>query len=186
MPSVYESNREFSDRFLPEILQIVKDCIPPYIIASPDDDRYRATDLISVKAGPTRIAARVRRAEDYMKFKDQFTIRSRREFGETELSKIVAGWGDYFIYGFGPSDGGRLCRWTLCRLDIFRAWFKKKHEELGLPPGPEMSNGDGTYFRWYRWKDIATEHPDFVVATFPQPPPPIIQLSLFGPPARRG
>jgi len=179
MPSVYESNREFSDRFLPEILQIVKDCIPPYIIASPDDDRYRATDLISVKAGPIRIAARVRRAEEYEStYKHQFTIRSRRDDGgETELAKIGSGWGDYFIYGFGPSGGDKLCRWTLCRLDVFRAWHRKQWLTLGRTPGPEISNGDGTYFRWYRWDDILSGHPDFVVAAFPRR---IIQTSLFG------
>lgn len=98
----YREDRSWSDQFIPSIKQIVG----PYLLvpASFELDAKEATDLLVFKARDIRIAARMRSAEYAERYPFDFTLRSSRDSGsETELSKIVAGWGDWLFYGF---DGG--------------------------------------------------------------------------------
>lgn len=126
-----------------------------------EEDTQRATDLIVLKLDPIRVACRVRRSEFMGRYPDEFTVRANRPNGhETELAKIVAGWGDYMIYGFaGPPP--MLAAWALLDLRVFRTWWSRQLW-LGRHPGIEKPNRDGSSaFRAFTIGDLPDK---FVVA----------------------
>jgi hypothetical protein len=154
----WEDSKAWSDRFLPEIKMI----LGRRFISEPavEEDALRNTDLIVFKMEAIRIACRIRKPEYYEKYGDQFTIRSERPSGmETELAKIVRGWGDYFFYGFGGKR--RLADWRIGDLDVFRLWFHLETVRLGREPGVLQKNRDGSSdFRGFRWDELPK---DFVI-----------------------
>ncbi|MEM9432221.1 MAG: hypothetical protein AAGA32_22595, partial [Pseudomonadota bacterium] len=118
--NVYDTNRAWSDRYLPTI----KQTIGRYLLeTSPDPlDWHQATDLIMLDARDMRIAARIRRHGYAARFPYDFTIRSRLPSGaETELAKIVDGKGDWLFYGHASASGTGLDAWWLIDLRAFRA-----------------------------------------------------------------
>lgn len=117
----WKLDKKWSDKFLPEI----KSILGLYLIgeAEKEDDCYRNTDLIVLKMEAVRISCRIRRYE-YLKYKDEFTIRSKRDSGkETELSKIIQGFGDFFFYGFANSEETKIEKWTIINLNRFRLYY---------------------------------------------------------------
>lgn len=139
----YRSNRQWSDQFLPQIISLFTP--RKIVVASDEQDMHEATDLVFVDDG-TRMAVRMRRAENAKRFPDQPTIRSLIPSGtETELSKILRGYGDLLFYGHDNGRGG-LGLWRLIDLRVFRkAWC--------LSPRPfvwgERTNNDGTQFIFF-------------------------------------
>jgi hypothetical protein len=87
--------------FVPEVMGIIG---PRLLKPAPwRVDARQAGDLIVVRTGDNHtIAMRLRRpGRFYFRiFWDEITIRSHRKSGaETELSKIIKGFGDWFFYG---------------------------------------------------------------------------------------
>lgn len=179
MPDDWRADKVFSDQFLPEIKQI----LGLHLIAeSPiEEDQKRNTDLIVLRLDAIRIGCRVRRTKgkpftdardgyerqrDYLKeYGDEFTIRLSRPSGnETELAKIISGWGDYFFYGFGDEESGTLARWGLGDLRVFRRWFAGYMARNGGKwPGVTKRNRDGSSeLRAFKWRDPPSS---FVVAS---------------------
>ncbi|HCQ59815.1 MAG TPA: hypothetical protein DIU10_18235 [Sulfitobacter sp.] len=116
----YTNNRNWSDRFLPEIKQL----IGGYLLETAADpfDHIQATDLMMLDARDMRVAARVRRPGYAQRYPYQFTIRSAVASGaQTELSKIVNGNGDWMFYGHSNADQTGLEAWWLIDLRAFRA-----------------------------------------------------------------
>lgn len=146
--SGYREDRQWSDKFIPQIKSIVG----PLLLepASFKLDAKEATDLIVFRARDMRIAARIRNHEYLKKYSHQFTIRSRRDSGaETELSKIVNGWGDWFFYGFSDREERTIVQWILIDLDHFRATLiRNSMNDVKIICG-DGSNGDGTHFKWF-------------------------------------
>lgn len=127
-------------------------------------DTTQATDLIVLTLKPFSVACRVRRNEYLERYKNEFTIRSKLESGtETELSKIVNGFGDYMFYGFASKVHGKLAEWYLINLDSFRAAMIRRNS-LNIIKG-KKSNNDGTYFCWFK------------IDSFPANPPLLIARS---------
>ena len=138
----WQDDKRWSDKFIPQI----KSILGGYLIgeASQEEDTLRNTDLVVLQMEAKRIGCRVRRhqfAEDYS---DEFTIRAGRPSGnETELSKVVSGWGDYFFYGFADTSESRLAAWLLGDLYVFRYWFNRYlAEHRGRAPGRRICNHD--------------------------------------------
>ena len=78
-------------------------------------------------------ACQIRRASNYEKYKNEFTIRSKRPSGnKTELRKIIEGWGDYFFYGFSNKDETALHSWFIGDLSVFRVWFVSELYKKGI------------------------------------------------------
>ncbi|MCA1572507.1 MAG: hypothetical protein LC798_19845 [Chloroflexi bacterium] len=131
-----------------------------------EEDAHRNTDLIvlSVPSG-LRVACRVRQAHYLLKWPDEFTIRCSRGSGvETELSKLLAGWGDYILYGFADdaSPRPRLKAWVLGDLSVFRSWYSAYVDTHGREPCRVRRNGDGSSdFLACRIDELP---PEFVVA----------------------
>lgn len=164
----YAPDREWADRFIPKVKQIVG----PHLLgeAANEIDVSQATDLMILTARDMRIAARVRRYGFAQKYLYEFTIRSRRENGaKTELAKIVDGWGDWFFYGHADICEVFIEYWWLIDLHSFRAaLIRNSMNGTGLISG-DKKNGDGTFFKW------------FDLRSFPEEPPILISSSQILP-----
>jgi hypothetical protein len=134
--------------------------------ASAEEDMRHNTDLIVLRLDPLRVAFRARKDRYRSSYGGEFTIRSSRPSGsETELAKVIAGWGDYILYGFGRDDAAYMSAWMLGDLRVFRLWSSRETVRLsGKPPGSEQHNPDGTRFRAFKTADLPTE---FVCASHP-------------------
>lgn len=160
MTATWQDDKRWSDRFIPEIKRILGE----HLIgeSTEEEDGRHNTDLIVLKLEAVRIACRIRRHEYFDRYPDEFTIRSGRPSGvETELTKVVAGWGDYFFYGFSDEREVGLRAWSLCDLKVFRLWFNrclysKKHE------WQERANGDNSS-TFHAFK-LSALPPGFIVA----------------------
>lgn len=141
----WTDDKQWADRFMPEIKQI----LGLYLIgeATRDDDALRCTDLIVLKMDSVRIAVRMRKNKYLKEYGDEFTIRkSRPSKNESELSKIISGWGDYFFYGFCDEEETRIVRWKLIDLRKFRKWFSVQLWRLPerTMPGDIKNNNDNS------------------------------------------
>ena len=122
----WETNKKWSDKFLPNI----KPILGTHFIAEPpiEEDQDHNTDLMVLKMDSIRFGCRIRRYKYYNNemYRNQFTIRSNLPSGgKTELNKIIAGWGDYFFYGFANEKEDDLIGWIIGDLKIFRIWFNR-------------------------------------------------------------
>lgn len=162
--SAYQKDRAWSDRFIPQI----KTIIGPLLLEPSDlqRDAIEATDLMVLVARDMRIAARVRRHGFADRYPWEFTIRARRDSGaETELSKIVNGWGDWLFYGHADEGDGYVDRWMLVDLHAFRAGLIREAMNGTTIRCGTKPNGDGTYFKW------------FDALSFPSRPPLLVATS---------
>ena len=140
----WKTDKRWSDRFLPEIKAI----IGTHLITEPpfEEDAERNTDLMVLRLDAIRIVCRVRKFKFSDTYPDEFTIRTVRPSGaQTELGKIIEGWGDYFFYGFADAQESGLFSWALCDLKVFRSWFSRELvRNKGKMPGQQRSNHDGS------------------------------------------
>jgi len=153
----WKEDKRWSDRFIPEIKAI----IGQHLIreAYTQEDQLENTDLICLTLASIRIACRIRRYQFYHAYPDDFTIRSGRPGNTTtELAKILAGWGDYFFYGFANEAEDGLQAWLLGRLDVFREWYPWA-ESNGQYCGELRINGD--YSSCFKAFDLTIVHSDF-------------------------
>ena len=155
----YEQDRRWSDKFIPAIRMIVG---PRLVSITPDEiDCKQAADLMVFTARDMKIAARVRRPGFADRYPYQFTIRARRDSGaDTELSKIVNGWGDWLFYGHSDDEEKHFALWWLIDLHALRAALIRDRSNLKYGDKP---NGDGTYFKWFDLRSFP-EHPSILVA----------------------
>lgn len=159
----WQSDKRWSDAYLPHIKRILGE----HLIGEPprEEDEQRNTDLMVLRMDAVRIACRVRRSQYLDRYGDGFTIRASRPGGtKTEITKIIEGWGDYFLYGFASKSDDTLARWTLADLRVFRLWFSRELvRRRGETPGRPKSNHDrSSDFLAFTWAELPTE---FVVAT---------------------
>lgn len=128
--TLYDIDRRWSDRFIPEIQQKVG---PMLLVASPFEiDAKEASDLIVLKARDMRIAARVRRPGYAEKYRYQFTVRSRRNNGaKTEMRKLIEGFADWMFYGHSDAEEKRLAEWMLIDLNVWRSHLLERSYSSG-------------------------------------------------------
>jgi hypothetical protein len=167
MSAGWESDKSWSDQFLPELKRILGEHLigePPVV-----EDQKRNTDLIVLHMDAVRIAARVRNFYALERWPNEFTIRAGRPSGaKTELAKIIEGWGDYLIYAFVAQDNSRLAAWHLLDLSGFRLWHSRyMATHKGSQPGKPQKNTDGSSdFRAFSLYELP---PDLIVARKTQP-----------------
>ncbi len=140
MANGWERDKQWSDRFIPEI----KGILGQYLIGeAKEEDQERNTDLIVLKMEVVRIACRIRQFKYLERYGNEFTVRSKRPGGtKTELTKIIEGWGDYLFYGFSDELEKNLFKWTLIDLKRFRLWFNREIIRTKNIPGIEQKNID--------------------------------------------
>ena len=163
--ATYSENRKYADTFIPQIKRIVGP-----LLLEPTDvilDTREATDLIVFHARDMRIAARVRRHGYFEKYGHQFTIRARLDNGmETELSKIVNGWGDWLFYGHSDPSSTYIKQWMVVDLHSFRAALIRNSMNGARIKIEERANGDGTFFKAFDVKTFPV-HPPILVTACP-------------------
>jgi len=138
----YKENRAWSDRYLPTVKRIVG---PLLLGAAPvEEDCFRATDLMILAARDLRIACRVRRPGYADRYPYDFTVRCQIESGaETEMTKLVNGFGDWFFYGHAAEECLGIDRYMIVDLAAWRAHLiRRGWGDLAR----KSSNGDGTHF----------------------------------------
>lgn len=162
----WQNDKGWSDQFMPDI----KAVLGQHLLgeASMDEDAKHATDLVVLQMKNVRIAVRMRRRRyaENPKYIEQFTIRTERRSGaETELAKIVAGWGDYMLYGFEGKEESRLGVWHLIDLKKFRLGYMRLLSRCkpGEFPGDLIRNVDGGSSGCAFWYDEFS--PSLVVAS---------------------
>ena len=160
--SSYAHNREWSDKFIPAIKMIVG---PLLMSVTPEEiDCEQAADLMVFTARDMKIAARVRRPGFADRYPYEFTIRAKLDSGaETELSKIVNGWGDWLFYGHDAGNGV-LGLWWLIDLHTFRAALIRQATNGTRVKAGDKANGDGTYFKWFDLRSFPV-HPPILIAS---------------------
>ena len=160
MASGWRQSKAWSDRFLPELRAMCG----LLFIAEPADvaeDQRHATDLIVLNVDKIRIGARVRQHRYLAPYPNDFTIRRNRPSGkDSELGKILAGWGDYLFYAFACEHDCVLTSWRVVDLKVFRQWFFT--EQFRLPerslPGKHYKNADGSStFQVFNVKKLPSE-----------------------------
>lgn len=154
----YHEDRLWSDQFIPEIRQLVG---PHLLMPSPFEvDTKQAADLIVLRARDMTIACRIRRQGYVEKYRYDFTIRSERDSGaDTELRKIVDGWGDWMFYGHDDGENpGRIRPWYLIDLHVWRAEMIRNRRRYKLR---QIPNGDGTHFVPF---DVRKFPPELLIA----------------------
>lgn len=154
----YKTDRQWSDKFIPSLKRIIADLlIRP---ANDIEDMQHNTDLIVFRIDPVRVACRVRRYQYLQKYGDEFTIRAGRPNGtETELSKLISGYGDYFVYAFANELENDLSAWSIIDLRVFRLWYNRQLVlNKGVLPGQKQQNGDASsFFFAFRTSSLPTE-----------------------------
>jgi len=161
----WQENKQWSDKFLPKIKMICG----LYLTGEPpiEEDMERNTDLIVLNMTPLRIACRIRHFSYFEKYQDDFTIRTLVPSGRnSELTKIIEGYGDYSFYGFSNQKETDLYAWKLCKVSVFRLWFMRKLFMRKLAKGEKdfytkHKNTDGSSeFYSFKWKDLP---PEFII-----------------------
>jgi len=161
---IWKVQKKWSDRFLPEIKQILLEHLAKIAridIAPFEEDAERNTDLIVLRLDGIRIACRVRKFVYFADYGGEFTIRSRTASGnKTELDKIKEGWGDYLFYGWADQTETKLYGWTLGSLEALRLHMDECFEKNTCPWASQRDNWyDGTAFVAFRYEDV----PDYLV-----------------------
>lgn len=109
----------WSDGFLPQVRRILGNYALYLVdlqIASHQQDVSQATDMLIIVRGQKSVAVRLRRAN--YGYRD-LTVRAYRSSGaETELSKILAGHGDFYLYGW--TSGREIAEYMLIDLQQVR------------------------------------------------------------------
>ncbi len=166
MSHTFKDDMNWSLRFVPLIKLLLADVLTT--VAPFDVDTLEATDFLTLENAKTRIACRVRRWNRYaLQNSKEFTIRAYRLCGtssgtETELQKILSGWGDYILYAVSDRSGQDFFSWFLGDLNVFRdywTWYEKRYK---FPPGILKRTKDRkTAFYVVKLKDLPGQ---FVIA----------------------
>lgn len=146
--SSWKSDKSWSDQFIPEVKSILgRELI---MTATWKQDALEGSDLTVLALDAMRVAVRIRRWSYIQFYGDQFTIRSGRPSeNETELAKIMSGWGNYLFYGFSDAqECNPLARWFLGDLNHFRLTLWR--EKGLLTDRFKHVNGDGSSW-FYSW-----------------------------------
>lgn len=143
MPTWIESKR-WADQFTPHIKAILGQVFIEE--ATVEADRTENTDLVLVMAGK-RVAVRIRDLAERAAYnrRNEWTVRLRRPSETpTELAKLMDGFGDYFLYGWGDPAVHRVVAWTVFDLAKVRSWlfaYVMAHHAL---PGKQQDTKDGS------------------------------------------
>jgi hypothetical protein len=159
MASIWKEQKQWSDRFLPEIKQILSEHLAKIVridIAPFGEDVERNTDLIVLRLDGVRVACRVRKFLYFDSYGGEFTVRNKTASGnKTELDKIREGWGDYLFYGWANQAETKLYGWTLGDLEVLRSYMNECFSKSKYPWAAQRDNWyDGTGFVAFRYEDV--------------------------------
>jgi hypothetical protein len=144
MPESWQESHAWADRFTPHVKQLLGlACIQ---VAALDEDRQHNTDLM-FEVGYLRFPVRIRRIEHRLAFnrRNEVTFRFQRRSGmQTEFAKLLCGWGDCFLYGWGDDVTGQIRAYTVLDLHQFRYWYTEAICQDARRPGQIQEDRDGS------------------------------------------
>lgn len=143
MGTNWQADKKESDRYIPHI----KSLLGGFLIGEPpvEEDQERNTDLMVLKMEAVRVGCRIRTLDYLNRYPDDITIRMSRPSGnQTEMAKIIEGWGQYFFYGFGNPANDLVEAWTLIDLNKFRLHIATCLKRTSSLPGNRLTNHDGS------------------------------------------
>jgi len=156
----YQSNREWSDKYLGQI----KTIIGPHLLeeSSFEIDTQQATDLVMINGKTKDIACRVRKPGYFDKYKYEFTIRSSNKYGNnTEFLKIIKGFADWAFYGH-VDNSNKIHSWYLINLDVFRSDLIRRQGFVKLYTNDQTNGPNDTQFKAF---DIRSFSKNILIAT---------------------
>ncbi len=116
-----------------------------------DADQKTASDLLIHLPQPQTVAVRLRNPE-FLRYADEFTIRTSGGQGLSELEKIRKGYAHLLFYGF--VHDGLIVKWRIADLDVFREFYEDLVRRSNAAPGRERRNRDGSSFRIFRFDHV--------------------------------
>lgn len=153
----YTSQRAWSDRFMPQVKQIVGPlCIS---VSNTAQDIFQATDLVTLEIPQNSIAVRIRRHRYSEEYPYEFTLRCRAGNNLTESHKIMSGWGHSLFYGFANEQETEISRWHYINLYEFRYQINYCKNRLSFGRRP---NKDGTELAWF---DLRSFDPKILISS---------------------
>jgi hypothetical protein len=139
----YKSNRTFSDKFERQMKRILGDL---FFMNDFYMDTKENTDLMLLSAANLNFACRIRKFQYFKRYPNDITIRCKSFHNqETEIHKIINGYGDYMFYGFCNLEETKIIDYKIIDLKKLRAEFIRsptRRKELMNP----KKNTDGTEF----------------------------------------
>lgn len=148
----YQDNRKWGDMYLDAAIEgLKKRGFQSVDVTCDDIDMEQAADLIGVRGhDEITIAFRVRDYAYFDNYADDFTLRYRHKSGaKTEYEKVMAGHGDWMLYGFGKE--GSLVKYALFNLDGVR---KRGRQILDISKREMPNKGGNTFFVWFKWCEM--------------------------------
>lgn len=155
-----DSNFRFSERTLPlaqaAINQLCERAIKIRDLDNTEFGGFKVSDFeadlrhnsdlnFAYAAGNIQVGVRIRDNQYIQRYGNQFTIRSRAQYGgRTEIHKILDGFGKFFFYGFANPQGTQLCRWFVGDFNVFRQYHADCAAAGKTAHVFEIDNGDGT------------------------------------------
>lgn len=174
----YIKDRIRSDALLPIVCSQLNKTFGNGTCTVADDfkDMKQATDIV-FKTGTADldIAVRLRSKKYYETNSGEFTLRDKRpNTDESELKKILSGYGDYLFYGFMSEAEHKIMYYNILNLDVFRKWYAMKSTELkngayyiSQTPGFIQNNADGSSsFVCFRIEEIQGYNDKFIVQNY--------------------
>jgi hypothetical protein len=144
MTERWQEEKDWSDIFLHECMRILG---PACLAEAPiDEDRKHNTDLM-FDASRGRHAVRIRRVEQRLPYnrRNEITFRLSMPSGaETELEKLLEGWGDLLLYGWGDERARRIAAYTVVNLHKLRRWVVGYCLHYKRLPGMVQPDRDGS------------------------------------------
>lgn len=163
----YTHDRSWETKYHPQVKAILGEHL--VVDASDTEDIHRNTDLTTMELRNYRIGVRIRRHK-YLAgvdrttntpYAEQFTIRATRKNGsDTELAKIMFGWGDYFFYGFENQAQDGLACWLIGDLYLFRRWFYSRGQAMIATSEKDNHDQSSSFYTF----NVADMPAGFVVA----------------------
>lgn len=140
--SDYETNKNWSDNFIPEIIAILQGCFWPYtfVIGTPEEDQDECCDFKGTYKDKKDIiiSSRVRGQDFWIKYPNDITLNENisTTTGKNEIFKIIVDrYADYYFIGFAHGIEFKLIDWKIYLLDPFRNWALYRAWILGKIPG---------------------------------------------------
>lgn len=165
----YDEAREFGDKHLSIIINILNDCfahkeIDHIRLATDKEDKEDNADIMirMLTGAYLKIAVRVRKYDKFCI--NEFTIRavSRKSSKEVEWKKVKQGKGDYLFYAQESIDENGIDNWVLIDLDLVREFTscsKSAPKEISI-----VYNSDGSGLVKYNLDLLLEYDPRAVVA----------------------
>ena len=128
----FDEDYRWQEKFGPHYVEIARKAVLRDDDLSLTVDEFKRntdrmlTAVVRLPNGQLRISARARRHKYKKRYLTEFTVRCRRPSGfDTEMQKLLEGYGDVFVYGFEAElNADRLHPWFIGNSEMLRQYIR--------------------------------------------------------------